>query len=478
MELSRDVMLERFYARDRAFDGRFVTGVLTTGIYCLPSCAARKPKPENVRFFAGEDDARGAGLRPCRRCRPGDFYRDYDPDLHLLETLASQVRRRPGAFPDVGDLAAASGVGQTKLHALFRRHFHATPAAFLLRERVAAATARLAAGASVADAADEAGYASHSAFHDAVRRLTGLTPGEHRRLGDSPSFTVALPDGYLAAYALRMIGRDTASLTERVDGTTAVKGLVLPGGPARLRMEFGPDAVACTVEAERTVSPDDVRAAHRAAVRMLHLAQDPAPFERRLDERGAARLLGERRGLRVPLTATVWEGMAWAIVGQQVNLAFAYELRRTVAELCARDAGDGLLAQPTAEDVAKLDHDDLTARRFSRRKAEYLVDTARLIAAGELRAEEMPGEMATAVERRLVSIRGLGPWSANYVMMRACGFGDCVPYGDTGLTMALWRHFGTETRPGVPETRALMEEFAPFRSLATHHLWMTLGDPA
>lgn len=478
MELTRDVMLERFYARDRAFDGRFVTGVLTTGIYCLPSCAARKPKPENVRFFAGEDDAREAGLRPCRRCRPGDFYRDYDPDLHLLETLVAQVRRRPGAFPDVGDLAAASGVGQTKLHALFRRHFHATPAAFLLRERVAAAARALEAGASTGDAADEAGYASHSAFHDAFRRLTGLTPAEHRRLGETPSFVISLPDGYLSAYALRMIGRDTASLTERVDGATAVKGLMLPDGPARLRMEFGDGAVACTVEAERTPSPADVRAAHGAAVRMLHLAQDPSAFERRLDERGAARLLGTRRGLRVPLTATVWEGLAWAIVGQQVNLAFAYELRRTMAELCARDAGDGLLAHPSPEDVAGLDYGDLTARRYSRRKAEYLIDTARLVAAGELPAERLPEEMATSVERRLLAVRGLGPWSANYAMMRACGFGDCVPYGDTGLTTALWRHFATETRPGVPETRALMEEFAPFRSLATHHLWMTLGDPA
>src|SRR5215213_6291686 len=139
MILTDQAMLERFHARDRASDGRFLTGVLATGIYCLPSCAARKPLPENVRFFPTEEAARSAGLRPCRRCRPDDFYRACDPDLHLAESLAAQVRRDPAAYPDAARLAAAAGVGGTRLNALIRRHFHTTPAAFLARERAAAA---------------------------------------------------------------------------------------------------------------------------------------------------------------------------------------------------------------------------------------------------------------------------------------------------------------------------------------------------
>src|SRR5688500_16097818 len=146
MIMTRDHMLERFYARDRASNGRFITGVLTTGIYCLPSCTARKPLPENVRFFATRDEARSAGLRACRRCRPDDFYQQYDPDVHLLETLAADVRRTPAAFADAAAMVASSGIGTTKLNALFRQHFHTTPAAFLARERVAAARAALAEG--------------------------------------------------------------------------------------------------------------------------------------------------------------------------------------------------------------------------------------------------------------------------------------------------------------------------------------------
>jgi AraC family transcriptional regulator of adaptative response / DNA-3-methyladenine glycosylase II len=83
--MNKDFMLERFMASDAAYDGRFITGVLTTGIYCLPSCTARKPLPRNVRFFSSEEEAKAAGLRPCRRCRPDHWYGGRDPDRERLE---------------------------------------------------------------------------------------------------------------------------------------------------------------------------------------------------------------------------------------------------------------------------------------------------------------------------------------------------------------------------------------------------------
>ncbi|HEU0297906.1 MAG TPA: Ada metal-binding domain-containing protein [Longimicrobium sp.] len=475
--MTRESMLERFYARDAASNGRFLTGVLTTGIYCLPSCTARKPLPENVRFFGSEDEARSAGLRPCRRCRPDHFYQRYDPDLHLLETLVADVRRDPAAFADAAALVATSGIGTTKLNALFRRHFHATPASFLARERVAAASRVLAGGASVTEAAYGAGYESLSAFHLNFRRLTGLTPGEYRALGSGTEFIVALPDGFRADGVLRYLGRDPASILERVRGDELAKGLMLADGPAVLRMRFEADAAVCQVDADRPLSAESMREAHAAAVRMLNLASDPASFERQVERReDLARLIEGRRGLRIPLTAAPWECLLWAIVGQQVNLAFAYALRTAVAELAGEPAGDGLRAHPTPDAVAALDYAELTSRQFSRRKAEYVIDTARLIASGELRIDG-EREMATVIERRMLDVRGLGPWSVNYFLMRGAGFADCIPIGDAGLTAALQRFFTLDHRPGPAETRELMEPFAPYRSLATCHLWSTLGDP-
>jgi AraC family transcriptional regulator of adaptative response / DNA-3-methyladenine glycosylase II len=457
MILTRDHMLQRFYARDRASNGRFITGVLTTGIYCLPSCTARKPLPQNVRFFATRDDARSAGLRPCRRCRPDDFYQQYDPDVHLLETLAADVRRDPSGFADAAAMVARSGIGTTKLNALFRQHFHTTPAAFLARERVAAACDALADGRTVTDAAYAAGYESLSAFHLNFRRQTGLTPGEYRALGSGSGFTMTLPEGFRAEAVLTYLGRDPASPVERVRGGELVKGLRLGGAPARLRLAFEDGAARCDVEAERTVGAAEMREAHAAAVRMLGLASEPAAFERHVARRPElARLVERRPGLRLPQTADAWECLVWTIVGQQVNLPFAFALRGVIAELAGEPAGDGLRAHPTPRAVARLDYADLTSRRFSRRKAEYV---------------------APALERRLLEVRGLGPWSVAYLMMRGYGFADCVPVGDAGLAAALQRHFDLDHRPGPAETRVLMEPFAPFRSLATYHFWTSLGDP-
>lgn len=476
--MTRETMLERFYARDRGSNGRFITGVLTTGIYCLPSCTARKPLPENVRFFGSEDEARSAGLRPCRRCRPDHFYQQYDPDVHLLETLAADIRRAPASFADAAALVTASGIGTTKLNALFRRHFHATPAAFLARERVTAACRSLAGGATVTDAAYAAGFESLSAFHLNFRRLTGLTPGEYRALGTSPSFTIALPDGFRVDTVLGYLGRDPASVIERVRANELAKAMRLSDLPAVLRMRFDADAAACTVDAADPLAAEGMREAHAAAVRMLNLASDPSAFERQVGRQPElARLIAPRRGMRIPLTATPWECLLWAIVGQQVNLPFAYALRTEVAELAGEPAGDGLRAHPTPEAVAALEYEDLTARRFSRRKAEYVIDTARLIASGDLRIDG-EREMATVVERRMLEVRGLGPWSVQYFLMRGCGFADCVPVGDAGLTAALQRFHSLDHRPGPAETLELMEPFAPFRTLGTYHLWSSLGDPA
>lgn len=269
---------------------------------------------------------------------------------------------------------------------------------------------------------------------------------------------IALPRGYRAEYPLRYFGRDAESLSERVDGTTILKACVLNGRPKLIKIEIGKASA-------------NVNAPRKVVDRMLGLHHDPAPFERRIArDKKYAPLIEGRRGLRIPMTPTVFEGIVWAIVGQQVNLAFAYKLRRVVTELAGTRVGS-LIAHPDAHAVARLEYDDLTQRQFSRRKAEYLIDTARLIANGTLDVEAMPDENPDDVFARMVAIRGFGEWTANYVMMRSCGFQDCVPYGDAGLAAGLRKFFALDAKPTREETAELMEPFAPYRSLATFHFW-------
>jgi 3-methyladenine DNA glycosylase/8-oxoguanine DNA glycosylase len=272
------------------------------------------------------------------------------------------------------------------------------------------------------------------------------------------TFRIALPGDFTPRYALRYMSRDPESESERGDARSFAKALLIDGKPAVVRVDFA--------DGHARVSSGMRRAAVEPAVlRLLGLPFNPAPFETK-----HARLVGPRRGMRVPQTATVFESIVWAICGQQVNLAFAYKLRRAVIELAGKRV-DGMRAHPDPEDVAKLDYDDLTRRQFSRRKAEYLIDVARSgIVFEAMRDVRLP------TPDSLLTIRGFGVWSANYVMMRGCGFADCVPVGDSGLTSSLQEFHRLETRPDAEKTLALMKRYAPYRSLATFHFWMRKSD--
>src|SRR6267142_4293449 len=111
MRMSHATMFARVLAGDASCNGRFFTGVLTTGIYCLPACKARKPKVENVRFFPTCEAARAAGLRPCKKCHPDDFAGGAVPILEDIEALVGEMRADPAAFADARAVVRRSGFG-------------------------------------------------------------------------------------------------------------------------------------------------------------------------------------------------------------------------------------------------------------------------------------------------------------------------------------------------------------------------------
>ena len=180
--LTDDEMYARALASDASYNGAFFIGVLTTGIYCLPSCHARKPFRRNVRFFPDVESARAAGLRACKKCYPDDFALGLDPLLDQVDALAAEVRVDPASFPDVAALVKRSGYGTTRLYQLFSLRFNLTPAEFLIETRLALAKRLLdESDASVTNVAFAAGFSSLTAFHQNFKRLTGRTPAAYRR---------------------------------------------------------------------------------------------------------------------------------------------------------------------------------------------------------------------------------------------------------------------------------------------------------
>jgi len=210
---------------------------------------------------------------------------------------------------------------------------------------------------------------------------------------------------------------------------------------------------------------------------MLGLTSDVAAFEARSrQDAKIAKLIAPRRGLRVPLIATNFDGLCWAIVGQQINVKFASSLRRDMVELAGEKIGD-MRAHPTSARVADLDISDLASRRYSRSKARYLIDAAQAVAGGKLDVENFGEGSAIAAEKALVAQRGIGTWTARYVLMRG-GFADAAPVGDSALATALQRLHGLSERPDADQSARLMSRFAPHRSLATMHLWTYLKEAA
>ena len=492
MRLTDSQMYARFMNSDASFDGRFFTGVLSTGIYCLPSCKARKPRRENIRFFPTAESARTAGLRACKKCHPDDFARGADPVLESIEALVSEIRSQPAAFPDARAIVRRSGFGATRAFELFKQHYHATPADVLLRARLAAAKTRLLAStAGLARIAADAGFESLSVFHKHFRRANGLTPAAYRALRDSAVFELALPPAYPLAHLLRSLGRDPHSVSERLRDSTYTAAIRLADEqPALLALTFSPASVRVTLSpaSPSAVGPDlgprlrvpplpPGAAAHALAVGLLGLDQDAAAFARLTRRLGLARLTAGRENLRISQLPSVFDGLLWAIIGQQINLPFTFTLRRRLFERIGHPLHNGFFAPPTPAALAALEPADLLPLQFSRQKASYLITLARTIVRGELDLSALPALSATRAERTLLALHGFGPWSVNYVMMRALAFPDCVPLGDTGVTTGLKLLFPLEERPDLDATRRLMTVFSPHRSLATAHLWQLPQPP-
>ncbi len=456
-------------ASDASYDGRFITGVLSTGIYCLPSCRARKPKPENVRFFKTIEDAQLAGLRSCKKCKPDEFYSGEDSAVEIVEALACKVRAIPWDFDGVPSLAEALDRSQSTVHEIFREHFHKTPAEFLVNARLEWACRQLLdSDKDIGEIALDAGFGTLSAFYENFRSSAGMSPAAYRNLRTGGPFVVSLPDPYPLARVLRYIGRDPHSLSERLEGNRARVATMINGEPCLIRLDFEGDAV----KVDANGSGPDI---HRIVVRLLGLDQDVRSFESLVTRLGYERLIDGRHGLRLAQTPCIFDGVVWAVVGQQVNLPFTFALRRRLVERTGTPVGEGMVAPPTAEQVAQLSVEDLLPHQYSHRKAEYLIGIANQVVSGELALDEMREWSAVRVKKTLLAVRGLGPWATNYIMMRSLGFADCLPIGDTGLTAGVRKLFALDQKPGTPEVECLMREFAPHRSLACYHLWQSLS---
>ncbi|MCG2582784.1 DNA-3-methyladenine glycosylase 2 [Massilia sp. TS11] len=286
---------------------------------------------------------------------------------------------------------------------------------------------------------------------------------------------IALPADYCADDALAFHARDTSGTAEQTGPDWIRKGMVLAGQACVLELQLHPGQAEGRLHGSGRVSAGARALAASAAEAMLGLRIDPAPFLRAVRRDPLMGPLARRRpGLRVIQSGTVFEALSWAIIGQQINLSFAISLRRTLITLAGRQHATGLFCYPEPADVLRLDADLLGQHKFSRAKAETLLRLARLAEDGTL--DLRPTADIDKLCAQLLAVKGIGPWTVQYGLLRGIGHPDCSLHGDVAVRSAIARLLGQPDKPSLAEAEAWLARYAPQRTLAAAHLWASLKD--
>src|SRR5690606_4420427 len=289
-------------------------------LYCADLLPAAEPTTLSRITEPPEKDDASRPTPPGRGPRAGA-----DPNAARYAALAARVASDPASYPDARALARADGSSVAAIESLLVRHAHLFPSAWLRRRRVAAA-AELLPGTRrpVRAIAPAPGFTDDAAFRAEFLAEARMPPEDYRRLGASAAFSLELPARYRTNDVLAYHGRDPASPSEKVQGMRLLKAVALAGRPTVLEIELGARRATCRVHDGPRPGAARMRAAHAVALRLLGLTADVRAFEARARrDPMLAPLVARRPGLHLPLTATTFDGLCWAIIGQQINLAFA-----------------------------------------------------------------------------------------------------------------------------------------------------------
>ncbi|WP_035821489.1 DNA-3-methyladenine glycosylase 2 [Janthinobacterium sp. RA13] len=288
-------------------------------------------------------------------------------------------------------------------------------------------------------------------------------------------WTLPLPAGYRRDDVITFHSRDTEAVAEQVTPAGLRKGILMQGVPVVLDVAFTNDAAFCRAEIDGDGVGDLETPLHGALLNILGLRIDPQPFAQlAANDPLLAPLVSVNPGLRIVQSASPFEALTWAIIGQQINLPFAIALRRTFILQAGLRHASGLWCYPEARDVTRLSVEDLTSRKFSRAKAETVLRLAHLVNDGELSLELPPSGDVAAMSQALLAVKGIGPWTVNYALLRGYGYADCSLHGDVAIRAALQKLLGEVTKPDMARTEQWLRQYAPHRTMAAAHLWASL----
>ncbi|OBC08015.1 Ada metal-binding domain-containing protein [Gordonia sp. w5E2] len=484
-DLDFDTFYRALSARDRRFDGQFFVTVHTTGIYCRPSCPARTPLPANVSFVPTAAAAQTRGFRACRRCAPdavpGSPRWNANADLgaRAMRLITDGVVERDG----VDGLAAALGYSPRHLTRVLNDELGAGPLALARAHR--ATNARILIQRTtmpMADVAFAAGFSSVRQFNDTIREIFGLTPTRLRALrgngatdpdahaeGGVISLRLPYREPFDASWPATLLGAHAVDSMEEFTGDPAgdwtfARVLTLPHGYALVRISpgSGPKRHGNYLRVDLLhLDSRDLGAAVSRVRRLLDLDADAAAAEDvlRRDPR-LAPLIDAGPGIRLPGSPDPAEALIRTMMGQQISVGAARHhvgaLVSALGETTGWTDGPGR-AFPTATAIAEQGRSVL---RGPRARVDAIVAAASKIAENSVELHQ--GVAASELRARLLTLHGVGVWTADYVTMVVTGDPDTLLHHDLVV-----RHAANDL--GIDLT--VTQEWAPWRSYASMHLW-------
>lgn len=468
--MDRRVYEQAMQAKDPRFDGRFFIGVKTTGIYCRPVCPVKSPQARNVQFFSTAAAAAEAGFRPCLRCRP-----ESSPGTPAWMGTSTTVSRglrliAEGAL-DSGSIEALSdrlGVTSRHLGRLFTKHLGASPKSIAQTRRLHFAKKLLdETDLCMTDIALSSGYGSVRRFNDHFRSVYGRTPTQLRRhhgQANQRGFAIKLRyrppydyDGMLAFLALR-----ATPGVEVVEGGRYRRTVVVDGEPGCIEVDHEParHQLICRIDVGTSRSLMGVMQRVR---RLFDLDADPLEIGTALMADAAlAPMVHQQPGRRIAGAWDPFEIAVRAIVGQQVSVKGATTVIGRIVRLYGRPVDDAWLF-PTPGQLATLDAGELS---MPRARAETIRSLSALVDTGEL--DLSSANTTDDLVEQLQGIRGIGPWTAHYIAMRAIGDPDAFLHSDLVLLKVAKRLLGVDT---AKDLLARSQAWRPWRAYAGMHLW-------
>lgn len=287
------------------------------------------------------------------------------------------------------------------------------------------------------------------------------------------SCSIPLPATFRPGDILAFHRRDRQEIAERASDTSLQKAMIWCDVPTSLSISFQPGLAKASLVIDGHVSGDRQPMFEHMVRRMLGLTQGVEIFEDQYrDHRQLGILIAQQPGLRVPVTATPFEALTWAVTGQQISVSVAVSLRRKLIRAANIRHSCGLLCYPDAGQVCELSEETLRQAGFSATKTRTLLTLSALVADNELPLDTWVEMLPVDVIRgKLEAIRGIGPWTVNYGLLRGFGWLDGSLHGDAAVRRGLQALLGAPDKISEEDAKTWLAQFSPWRALVGAHLW-------